>query len=64
MFLGADEQTQSGLDQHAYSRPYRLRFHWGDLHRYDLFHSVWVPPDAQELADLSKPRQYVLGHFQ
>lgn len=53
---------QSGLDQHACSGTDRLRLDCRDLRRYYLFHSFWVSPDGKELADLSGPRQYVLGH--
>lgn len=62
MLLRADNK-QSGLGQHACSHSYRLRLYCCDLHRYYLLHSLWVSPDAPELADLSRPRQYVLDYF-
>ena len=50
----ADADGQGRSDQHAYPRACGLRGHRGDLSDCDSVDPVWLPSDAQELADLSK----------
>lgn len=47
--------AQCWLDQHASPNPHRIRFDCCHLYCYPLLHSLRLPPDAQKLANLSRP---------